>query len=374
MIKSLHAENFKCFKELDLSDLERVNVVVGKNATGKTVLLEAIRLALGGTPNVLWTMNQARGFFAGVPQPITREIFESLWSPYFFNFETSNAISMDCCDSENHHATIRIFFDVQRPVTIAISVRYEHTAVPQQLPQQQPQQPQPVLPSSFIPPLAFERSNFSDVKSTLYASVQMQGGLNFDSGPELGSVTEIFPSSAWSFNAMLPAQMFSQLSQQQREKAIVDAVRDEFDRSLESLVVLAPAGAPVGLYVGLRYLREKLPIGYLSAGISRFIAMLSAVLIRGKGVVLIDEIENGISYKIFEPLWKYLLKFAVDNDTQIFASTHSLECVRALLPAMEGHEHEFTLLRAERMNGSSAITLVPGKFLESAIDQGVEVR
>jgi energy-coupling factor transporter ATP-binding protein EcfA2 len=363
MIRSLHAENFRCFKKLDLYDLQRVNVVVGKNATGKTALMEAMRLALGGTPNVLWGMNQTRGFFANVPQPITREGFESLWSAYFFNFDPSEAISMDCADNEDHHATIRIFYDAQRSVAV----------MPQHIPQQQPQQPPPVLPSSFIPPLAFQRCNFSGESSTLYASVQAQGGVNFDSGPELGPVTEFFPSSAWNFNPILPAQMFSQLSLQKREKAIVDAVRDEFEPSLESLLVLSPSGAP-GLYAGLRYLKEKLPIGYLSAGISRFVAMLSAVLLRGKGVVLIDEIENGISYKIFQPLWKYLLKFAVDNDTQIFASTHSLECVRALLPAMQGHEREFTLLRAERTNGSSAITLVPGRFLESAIDQGVEVR
>ncbi len=360
MIKSLHAENFRCFKELDLFDLQRVNVVVGMNATGKTALLEAMRLALGATPNVLWGMNQTRGFLQGVQQPITREGFELLWSPYFFNFDASKAILLDCGDSENYHATTRIFYDVQRSVT----------AVPQQVPQQQPQ---PVLPSSFIPPLAFERTSFSGVSSTLYASAQMQGGLNFDSGPELGPVTEFFPSSAWSFNPLLPAQMFSQLSLQQRERAIVDAVRDEFEHSLESLVVLSPSGTP-GLYAGLRYLKEKLPIGYLSAGISRFIAMLSAVLLRGNGVVLIDEIENGISYKIFQSLWKYLLRSSVENDTQIFATTHSLECVRALLPAMQEHEHDFTLLRAERTNGSSSITLVPGKFLESAIDQGVEVR
>jgi hypothetical protein len=363
MIKSLHAENFRCFKELDMSDLQRVNVVVGMNATGKTALLETIRLALGGTPNVLWAMNHARGFFGPAPQPIiTREIFESIWNSYFFNFDVSNAIFMDCCDSEGRHATTRIFFDLQRAVT----------AVPQRLPlgPQGPQQPQPVLPSSFIPPLAFERSSFSGEKSTLYASVQAQGGLNFDSGPELCLVTEVLPSLAWILN---PAQAFSQVSQRQREGAIVDAVRDEFDQSLETLVVLAPSGV-AGLYAGLRYLREKLPVSYLSAGISRFIAMLSAVLIFGKGVVLIDEIENGISYRIFPPLWKYLLKFAMENDAQIFASTHSSECVRALLPAVEGHEHEFALLRAERRNGSSAITLVPGKFLESAIDQGVEVR
>jgi energy-coupling factor transporter ATP-binding protein EcfA2 len=364
MIRSLHAENFKCFKQLDLSDLQRVNVVVGKNAAGKTALLEAVRLALGGTPNVLWTMNQVRGFLWGVPQPITREAFESVWSSYFFNFEMSAAILTDCCDDENRHATTRVFFDVKRPVT----------TVPQQLPQQQPQQPQPVLPSSFIPSLAFERSDFSGVKSTLYASVQAQGSLNFDSGPELGAVTDLFPSAGWGPPSSLATHLFSQLSQQQRERAVVDAVRDEFDRSLESLVVLAPSGAPAGLYVGLRYLKEKLPVGYLSAGISRFIVMLSAVLIRSKGVVLIDEIENGISYRIFEPLWKYIMKFAIDNDTQVFATTHSLECVRALLPAMEGHEHEFALLRAEREDGSSAIKVVPGRFLESAIDQGVEVR
>jgi hypothetical protein len=361
MIKSLRIENFRCFKDLDLSGLQRVNVVVGKNATGKTALLEAVRLALGGTPNVLWAMNQARGNFAGIPQPITREGFESLWSPYFFNFDASKAIFTDCCDSEGHHAKVRIFYDVERPVT----------AVPQQLPQQQP--PPPILPSSFIPPLAFERSSFSGVSSTLYATVQAQGALNFDTGPELGPVTEFFPASAWNVNPLLPAQMFSQLSLQQRETAIVDAVREEFEESLESLVILSPSGGP-GIYAGLRYLKEKLPIGLLSAGISRFIAMLSAVLIRGKGVVLIDEIENGLSYRVFKPLWKYLLKFAIDNNTQIFASTHSLECVRALVPAMEGHESDFTLLRAERVNGSSGITLVPGNFLEAAIDQGVEVR
>jgi len=365
MIKSLHAENFKCFKKLDLSGLRRINLVVGMNATGKTALLEAVHFALGGTPNVLWLMNQGRGFLGGVPQPVTtREAFESIWSSYFFNFEISSAIVTDCCDDESRHATTRVFFDMERPVTV----------VPQQLPQQQPQQPQPLLPSSFIPPLAFERSDFSGVKSTLYASVQAQGSLKFDSGAELGTVTDVFPSPAWGLTPTLATHMFSQLSKQQHESAVVNAVRDEFDGSLESLVVLAPSGAPAGLYVGVRYLKEKLPIGYLSAGISRFIAMLSAVLIRGKGVILIDEIENGISYKVFPPLWKYLLKFAVDSDTQLFASTHSLECVRSLLPAMEGNEDEFALLRAERIDGSSAITLVPGKFLESAIDQGVEVR
>jgi len=362
MIKSLHAENFRCFKELDLSDLRRVNVVVGKNATGKTALLEAIKIAVGGTPAVLWGLNQSRGFFGGVPQPITRENFESLWSPYFFNFDSSKPITTDCCNSEDQHATVKIFFDAKKSVTV----------IPQQQPQQQPTL---VPPSVSIPPVAFERSGFGGATSTLYATVLAQGQLNFDQGPELGIVAEFFPSSAFSFNPLLPVQLFSQASLQQHEKEVFDAVKAEFEPALQSLVVLSPTGTgQTGIYVGLPYLKEKLPVGNLSAGVSRFIAMLSAVLIRSKGVLLIDEIENGLSYKVFPALWKYLLKFAVDNNSQIFASTHSLECVQALGPAMEGHENDFTLLRAERVNGSSGVTRVEGKFLEAAIDQGVEVR
>jgi hypothetical protein len=363
MIKSLRTDNFRCFKELEIQGLQRVNVLVGKNATGKTALLEAIRLALGGTPNVLWGLNGTRGLNAGVQQPITREVFESMWSPYFFNFDSSKAMVTSCRDSENRSATTRIFYDPDKAT---------RTAPTQEQPQQQP--PQTVLPSSFIPPLAFERISFAGVSSTLYASVQSQGSLSFEGGPENGPVTEFFPSSTLNFNPQLSVQAFSQLSLQQREKAIVDAVREEFEPSLESLSVLSPSGQP-GIYAGLRYLKQKLPTGNLSAGITRFIAMLSAVLLRAKGVVLIDEIENGLSYTTFQALWKYLLKFSIENDTQIFASTHSLECVRSIMPGMmKEHAKDVTLLRVERLNGSSGVTVVPGDFLEAALEQNFEVR
>jgi AAA domain, putative AbiEii toxin, Type IV TA system/AAA ATPase domain len=364
MIKSLRIENFRCFKTIDVAGMQRINVVVGRNATGKTALLEAVRLAVGGTPTVLWGLNPSRGYFGGVPQPMTRDIFESLWNPYFFNFDGSKCISTDCSDSDNKRATLKISYDA----------RSSEGAIPSQPPQQQAAPS--IVPTSFIPRLAFERSGFSGPASTLYATALLQGGINLDQGQEFGPVTEFIQSAptAVNFNPNLATQLFSQLSLQQREGKIVTAVRDEFERSLESLVVLSPTGGQPALYASLGYLKEKLPVSYLSAGIGRFITMLSAVLLRRKGIVLIDEIENGLSYKAFAALWKYLLAFAVENDTQIFASTHSSECVKALLPAMEGHEADFALLRAERMNGSSGIAAIEGKFLEAAIDQGVEVR
>jgi energy-coupling factor transporter ATP-binding protein EcfA2 len=359
MIKSLHLKNFRCFKEVDLPELRRINLIVGKNATGKTALLEAVRLALGGTPVLLWTMNQNRTFMGNYPQSPTREQFEAIWSPYFFDYDISNPISTECRDSDGNTASLKVFFDPQKSVT----------TVPQQQPQQQP----PLNPTTIVP-LAFERIDFSGRPSVLYASVNPQGGYVLDPGPELGLASEFLPSALFS-NPVQPAQWFSQLSVQKREKEIVDAVREEFEPALENLTVISLGQAP-SIYASIRYLKEKLPLSLLSAGITKFVVLLEIVLLRGKGVVLIDEIENGLFYKTLEPLWKYLLKFATGNNTQIFLSTHSQECVRALMPAMQGHEDDFTLLRCERAEDSSGatVTLLQGKFLEAAIEQGVEVR
>jgi hypothetical protein len=65
MINSLEVKNFRAFRDLQLDDLTPVNIVVGRSASGKTALLEAIRLALGATPQVAWNLNAWRGVLVG---------------------------------------------------------------------------------------------------------------------------------------------------------------------------------------------------------------------------------------------------------------------------------------------------------------------
>lgn len=40
---SLHIKNFKSIQDLELSDLEQALILVGKNNTGKTGILDAVR-------------------------------------------------------------------------------------------------------------------------------------------------------------------------------------------------------------------------------------------------------------------------------------------------------------------------------------------
>ena len=54
MYKSFQVQNFRGFKDLRLDDMARVNLIAGKNNTGKSALLEAILiLTRGSTTQVM---------------------------------------------------------------------------------------------------------------------------------------------------------------------------------------------------------------------------------------------------------------------------------------------------------------------------------
>ena len=67
MLDSLHIKNFRCFEDLTIPSLGRVNLIVGKNNRGKSTLLEAIAVfAQGGsTKSIKNLLNKRHEFFNG---------------------------------------------------------------------------------------------------------------------------------------------------------------------------------------------------------------------------------------------------------------------------------------------------------------------
>jgi AAA15 family ATPase/GTPase len=61
MLDSLHIKNFRCFEDLTIPSLGRVNLIVGKNNSGKSTLLEAIAVfAQGGSTESLRNLLKSR--------------------------------------------------------------------------------------------------------------------------------------------------------------------------------------------------------------------------------------------------------------------------------------------------------------------------
>jgi hypothetical protein len=70
VFRSFTIRNFRGFRELDLSGLERVNLIAGRNNVGKTALLEALFLHIGANnPQLTLSINVFRGIeqFAAEP-------------------------------------------------------------------------------------------------------------------------------------------------------------------------------------------------------------------------------------------------------------------------------------------------------------------
>lgn len=81
MIKDLHIQNFWLFEDLQIKGLKLVNLIAGKNNTGKTALLEALRIyAAKGDSSVVNNILNNRDLFT----PGWNSSYDSLYNENFF--------------------------------------------------------------------------------------------------------------------------------------------------------------------------------------------------------------------------------------------------------------------------------------------------
>ncbi len=92
------------------------------------------------------------------------------------------------------------------------------------------------------------------------------------------------------------------------------------------------------------------------------------------GVVLIDEIENGIHHSVMTEVWLGIAKLACQSDVQIFATTHSFECINAAHQAFKkSGQYDFRLHRLDQVDDSIEAVTLDEEALEVATQMGMEV-
>lgn len=363
MIEKLHIENYRCFKSTSVEGLKRVNIIVGKNASGKSVFLESIKLGLDGLPVTFLFFSQLRNIPINIPQYPTLEQFQSLFVDFFHLLESKDEIVISAEDSKHAMIRVRVHFDPTKTTTIQPQIGF-------QLPQQSVAPPPP--PTTIIP-LVFERTDFQGQKDIKLATVNAQGQLFLEPGKPIGPVSGIISSKHFGGPGEI-AMWLSQLSIDKRDKEVIKAIKRHFPLILDLSSETPSMGGLGTVYADINGLPRKIPISLVSDGISRLFTMILAVVQYKNGVTLIDEIENGIYFDQYPKVWRTLVDLAKHHNTQLFITTHSLECLRGALDTIKGNEEDFLLLRVEKENGKSKITPIEAKFTEAAIEQGFDVR
>jgi hypothetical protein len=354
MIESFSLSGFRCFKQLKLKDLRRINIVVGDNGVGKTALGEALYLTTASSPAGAWWVRFTRGrIFPQSPQPFVwnREFFQLFWRDLFYNFDDNVPITASLVDSFKGKYSLRVFYDLRRSVPMPVATN---------------------VPTSPIAPLVFERTTPQKKKTYTSVALDEKGQPQFSGNPELIPLTAIIPSTI-SSNQTDMVNWYSTLSKENKEGPVVSALTSLFEQ-IEDVSLELDASLP-SLFVSTKAVAQKQPLAIVSAGIGRTFYTLLGIASAPRGIVLVDEIENGIHYSRMSSIWATLLKSCEDNETQLFAATHSFECLQALLPVVEKYNHLVSLIRLEIDDkGNHIAKQFWGRELEAALRSQGEIR
>ncbi|MFH1984740.1 MAG: ATP-binding protein [Pseudomonadota bacterium] len=151
-------------------------------------------------------------------------------------------------------------------------------------------------------------------------------------------------------------------------------IMQKIDNKIIGAQILMSAPNTAELYVEYKGL-GLMPLSGLGDGIRKMLIIALSLSECRNGVLLIDEIEQAIHYNALVPFLDWLMKMAKDHDVQVFATTHSLECIDALINTNINNLNDISLYKMFRENYTLTNKKISGPKLKTLrIEMGQDVR
>ena len=117
------------------------------------------------------------------------------------------------------------------------------------------------------------------------------------------------------------------------------------------------------------------PIKTMGDGMNRLFGLGMALACAKGGILLVDEIENGIHWSVLPEVWKFVVKVAKRLNVQFFATTHSNDCLKAFQMGTKGDpDMDGVAVRIERKNGEFSAEIFDEKRLAVIVKEAIEIR
>lgn len=355
----IEINNFRCFDTFSIDSFNRINLITGVNNSGKTSLLEAIFLHLGQTnPGLAIIVNSWRGL------NIISEAAESQWESLFWRLKDSQDIKIKGWNSIGLKRSLVIRSDISKSI---IGGKKDHPGQAESI--SSPQQ-------GILFKYTDENGREQTAKATpVFIKTENRVAYDLRIEPTLPSVSanNIFVSCRHGSDASEEIHRFSSLRKKEKDPIILNALRI-IEPRLDRLEILMYQGTSM-IHGYLKGFEEPLPSPLLGDGVRRALTVLLAIGAAENGVVLVDEIENGIHHSAMKALWRVIAEAARTFNCQIFATTHSEECIYAAHDAMkETKSYDLVLYRLDRKNGSITAVGYDEERLDAALSIPLEVR
>ena len=273
-VKNISFENFKCFKKLEFDGFKRVNLIGGKNNVGKTSFMEGINLTVYS--------EDALKLHTNIRQMIKDRQNDDIDIDFFYNDEDNININTD-------KKNIKITY-IKNPIkeNRMTSAPYFNLIL-----------------------------GFSEFELDIYDFCN----------PKIIIKDDYHFIHSSKFNEEYIAALYGNVINLGKEDYIDNSLK-MFDENIIALRQIFNNNK-VTLKLKLKDREKPVLLSSFGEGVNRYIAIICAIWASKDGYLFIDEIENGIHYTNYPKLWKLIFEISKEANCQIFAATHSKECIEA---------------------------------------------
>lgn len=340
MLRDITIKNYRLFREFHWDGIARVNLIVGANNSGKSSLLEALYLLRG----------------TGWPD---QQLFEILFNrgEYVSRVNTRNGLGVRI----GYQLTQVIHgrrFELENPTSVD-SKRDEPCSW------------------SFVPrmhdgnPALMIMEDGAEIEQLVLADDFTFTTADPPRRPQ--SAGSVFVTTYYPLESDGLAALWDAIVLTPKEEKVIEALR-----------ILEPETQRISFTSGGSSILIKLvgqdtpvPLGSLGDGMRRLLALTASLVNAENGTLLVDEIDTGLHYSALTDMWRLLLETSARLNAQIFATTHSSDCVRAFQEALgmvNGDADLGRLVRLERDGEDIKPVAYGAHELTVAVQQGIEVR
>lgn len=385
-IGTLDIQRFRALRQLKIQGLGRVNLLTGRNHTGKSSVLEALRiLASDASPSVLYQILRFREEDIGERDestpPLDAEGFFQL-SSLFHGFPQFSAKVQPIVIASSGG---------QRPMKLSLEAGWfpegrEHGETRALTPFQQAflREPRTLAPfeqaflgeREALPALVVEASGARRIIPLEYLRlVAVRGrtmGSEIANEPRLPCVF-VSPYSGERTATLGP--LWDEVALSDREQDVVDALKI-IDPEISAVSMVGgegPRRARTAIVRAAGFPRP-VPLRSFGDGLNRLFGIVLSLVNAKDGLLLIDEFENGMHHTVQADAWRAVFRLASRLDIQVVATSHSWDAIEAFQKAASETPEEGVLIRLSRRGDDVIPTLFREDELAVATRDRIEVR
>jgi len=363
MLQSLKIEGFRGFQNFEMANLGRINLLVGKNNSGKTSILEAIQfLYVQNNLDIFLETISYRGEFSWSESNRTKVFEICHLFPGHEIIPSKEIIIIGSRESHQESVTISVksipiqlslfsdknddlnndnIFDDEEWNKLLLSIRWSQSQKPIEL------------------ELLANGTLARDSIRRMASLSRISHKIGIDNKIELRFLTP------FSLTSSDMAALFDNIVLSPLEDLIIESLKI-IEPKIERIASIGSGkystannlGVRGGFLIKIKNHDQPIPIGSLGDGFWRMLGLVLAMVNLENGILLVDEIDSGLHFTVMTDMWKVVWETAKKLNIQVFATTHSRDCWQSLAELITEEkitDNEITIQRIDREKSQSVI-------------------